>query len=465
LKYPHRSSREFTEFFHLNWLHSLRRLEKQRDGFTYLLPKLRSLGWTVTFDQDILGLCDFIAPTIQVLHVSFTANACGLHIAEFDPLVYILEETGVNLVELHMYLNGRMGEEVPFMLSLALSRILRLCPGISTLGTNTSVFSHLNPFITPIPSLKCINLQGQSLRGQSEDESFPLSNLNFPLLSEINGDSIAFWIGFIRAFGSTIDDITLSPMNTSNDPNFDPRDLTTAITEFAELIEVIGRNCSKLENIAWKYVQPFGYLTNPVEILRPLTRCSQLTTLQIIFSGTGHPMYSMDLCQALSNRELADLSTAWPLLEGLVICGDNRCPVKSPLTLDCLPVLKKNCPRLRTVGLTIDTTVQPSDTPLNFTPAFEEINFCLSQLDSPVTLAVRLGNACQPEGLQWHEDDDDPLPTQAWRHTRDFLAYILSASKKDETSKKDPREGIEFEEAQRLTVRRSSVLLGEPSSP
>ncbi|TFK87886.1 hypothetical protein K466DRAFT_645714 [Polyporus arcularius HHB13444] len=201
-----------------------------------------------------------------------------------------------------------------------------------------------------------------------------------------------------------------------NDPFF-PSNLRCLYVHLIELATpqcvrdfflAVAETCPHLTNLVLDYSgEPTPYVFRSVvpedelitwETLRPLLKCSQLTSFHLDWST---PL-------AISQEDIEELASSWPQLE---VLGLNVSPMPSAeppsLTLHALIPFAKHCPDIRELGLYIDASATAvAHLPdaaelarlLGLTarpfPRLQRLFFGLSSIDEPEAVALFLSQLC-----------------------------------------------------------------------
>lgn len=142
---------------------------------------------------------------------------------------------------------------------------------------------------------------------------------------------------------------------------------------------------------------------------------------------------SGDTEMAFSDEEAEQLASHWPHLIRLDLSPDFPFSTSCELTLRSLAHFARYCPKLKVLGLCVDTEFDiPSHTEAHRFTALEELNLTMSPIYSSHKI-VRFITASLPDTAQFYfvaDDHDEAEPfSETWKRVDETVAAVLEARK------------------------------------
>jgi hypothetical protein len=399
-------------------------LHRSRAGLSQeLLPGLTHLNWSISRSEDAQGLFHFMSRHMIHLELNITSK-CPL-----DRLAYLSDSLQSLSPPLTTFvLVPPEDEESHTSLSKYVVGGIQLQPGIEHLKLTEAVFFTAilhPPSLNQLRSLKSLCLL-QSNSSKPFDHSLPKSGLPCPDLRTLTGNGVSIWKHIVPLVGATIDTIDIT----------NPR-ITTNLKDVLNIFSVIGTSCPLLSVLRLFWLD-FVATTKQVEgVFRPLLRCQHLSVLVV---GCG--MASVDISYALSEGDFTEMGRAWPKLESLLLYGPlmkRTQHTKPPLQLRSILVLRRYCPKLQHLALSLDATNTehpptsfPGDTPL------QTLYVGSSWINDSFAVAKWIVDLCPAIGLSSIDAVDEiPSRVQLWLEVQKAVEYIQDIRQQEKEKTKD----------------------------
>jgi hypothetical protein len=433
------------EFFSLKFIESLLQLSRAGQS-TQLLPALKQLDWIVDSSENLSTLSHILSPTVEEL---------SLFILEWDDeadchdLLETLEVLSPPLKNLRLWFDPDVDDYIAD-LAKHISPIFKFRPGIEHLATDTLLFVHML-HCSPALFSDITTLRLEESHGWGPPEvgpDVPNHQNILPNLLSITGRNIQFWNFFLPVTCQTIEIVFLANLEQ----------LHTTPEEIRTFIEVVGKSCPRLRKFVLgdvTFVEDPGPMNG---LLSPLSKCPHISDIIIECSDSSDIIY--DFSYSLSDDEVAELAKAWPRLRSFAFgCQPKKSVDKPPLTLNAIHSLRKHCPKLRRVCLTVDGSCPPNNPPAaKAAPMLEALVLGHSVVTDPVAVAVWLQSVCDADYILWSDWEDDPRRGQMMVDMQMFTKHLQKTSKKfhaqEEELEKQRLEIVEMQEKVELMIRK-----------
>jgi hypothetical protein len=373
-----------------------------RDTFPdgQVVPALRELDWVAWTEEDVRGMCFFVSPTTYKLAIKLQQSLCMPHLSDLREMIFTV---GSQLTDIRLF-SERLDDDEPTIMAHFLDEVLRLCPNMTNMATDSVVFEAMLAGSFPVlPDLRCLALSqfGDNWEENQLKQLPPITYNPLPAVREVLGDGLAMWNYLLPINGIW----TVCPGHRDrgqlacyNSCAFVHSDL--------QVSQRVLPSAASLDLHAIYLLELLNHDTL-VGVLRPLLVCKHLEELIIETVGQIAGQVDrehIDLCFALSDNDIEEMALAWSQLRVLMIRNTrmvSESTLELLLTQRAVDTLLNLCSRLRSVALTLHFRRQREVPAPHFGRMLESLDFGNSPIDDPVGLAIWLENVCPSSAIHW----------------------------------------------------------------
>jgi hypothetical protein len=404
----------------------LSRMKLGRDGDVVggVLPNLTHLSWSIRNIEDVLAVCRLLSRKLVSLNLRISPEDIHINLPRLrdsitliSPFLSDLSITGPN------FCTNRGNEHF--------ASIIRAPKHLRILRVDIIDFISNHESLPIFHDLAILSLRMNAdfpkavQQTLTTEDCTSIANL-IPAVSDVGGVAcsyaLSFWMNTLPIIGPNI----LKIQFTSQEP--------VQLSTVRDLVGVVGDSCPslllfRLSEITFSDPEAI----NLSGIFRPLLKCPFLRVLDV--SGRRRPKY--DFSQAVTDKDIAEMASAWRNLETLhlsvILRGSFSDAARLPrptLTLDAVGILASRCPCLRSLMLTVNAEARPSSLNSHDTCGFsqsslEVLDMCESTISNPFDVAVWLGDVCPADCIRHtgfaHEHAVLGERSKLWRQAKDCL--------------------------------------------
>ncbi|KAG5650157.1 hypothetical protein H0H81_000512 [Sphagnurus paluster] len=417
-------------------------LARTRTSFD-ILPCLHTLKWHARIALCVLFMHRHIRTFAVMLPSSSSLGSLFDQVAARMPAITHLD--------LRMSLSMRAIEPHTTTLLASLTKLTKIT--LPRFCLTTALAEHLSR----LPHLESIEFQYLDEQGRGDpadvlDFSPVLTQGAFPALSDLN--TTITYTHAARFFTASFAPTALTSLYLDST-------LIESPTATRALTTVLAESCQLLKSLALvSLVDASTVLSTPpdpdtclaIADLRPLFRCTRLTSLEVVHHA---PL-------RLSLADVEELARAWPAIETLLLNTEPAYLASAHLTLHALVPFARHCPSLRVLGLFLDASAPATAVADELPPfaALRRLSMGVSPLAPRSTGAAalflshlvprRCPPACRIEsGVTW----DEALPVapgnvveiqarcEAWARVVELLPLLVGLRGEE----RERRRGLEEE--------------------